>query len=461
MKTKHPQEQSSTDALFRYQVVSQVLTRQQMGELCPDAICSVSKSSHVTVDGQQRTVSKRTIYRWLATFKDKGFDGLLPKPRKTGISSVLPEKLTDFLQEQKEDDPRASIPELIRRAKQLNIVAADVNIDRTTVWRSLQHMGVNTKRRKYPKKMRDSRRFAYPHRMDMVLCDGKHFRAGSSRLKRVALFFIDDATRMVLGATVGTAESSKLFLQGLYQVIKNYGLMTAVYIDHGPGFIAHDTIDVLKNLDVLCIHGAKAYPMGHGKVERFNQTAQEQVLRHLDKNPEVDPACTALDLRLGHYLANQYIQTPHESLERETPWHRFHNDTKGLRFVENQHHLNEHFILHQKRRVSNDNVVSLNSIQYEMLRGHAGSKVTIRRNVLDGSLSFLEQGRLIKLAPVDLHANARDSRANRGYVEKEPFQPMKHTKSSAGISFNKDIKPIVGADGGFTRINKKEEKDEY
>jgi len=271
-QTNHPQEQAPADALFRYQVVSQVLSRQHKGEPRPETIDAVAKIVHVTVDGRQRQVSKRSIYRWIAAYEANGFSGLLPAPRKTSVSYVLPDPLLEFIKEQKEDDPCASIPELIRRAEQLEVIPADALIDRTTVWRSLQRLGLNTRRRKYPKKLRDSRRFAYPHRMDMVLCDGKHFRAGSSRAKRVALFFIDDATRMMLGVVVGTAESAVLFLHGLHRIVKTYGLMTSIFLDNGAGFIAHDTINVLKNLGVLCIHGTRAYPEGHGKIERYNST---------------------------------------------------------------------------------------------------------------------------------------------------------------------------------------------
>lgn len=447
-QTRHPQEQAPADALFRYQVVSQVLARQHKGEPRPEAIDAVSKIMQITVEGRPRSVSKRSIYRWVAAYKAKGFDGLLPVPRKTSASYVLPVRLLDFIKEQKDDDPRASIPELIRRARQLEVIAAGAHIDRTTVWRSLQRLGLNTRRRKYPKKLRDSRRFAYPHRMDMVLCDGKHFRAGSSRLKRVALFFIDDATRMMLGAVVGTAESANLFLHGLHRIVKTYGLMTSIFLDNGSGFTAHDTLNVLRNLDVFCIHGTRAYPEGHGKIERFNQTAQQQCLRHLDGNPEIDPTCSALALRLNHYLTHQYNQTPHESLEQETPWSRFNNDSRKLRFVENREALDSRFVLHEKRYVANDNIVSIDSIPYEMPRGHAGTKVIIRRNVLDNTLSFIDQGRLLKLGPVDLVNNARDGRARDKANADEP--PQKHTRSSADIAFGRDIAPIVDADGGFT-----------
>lgn len=453
-QTKHPQEQAPADALFRYQVVSQVLSRQHKGEPRPEAIDAVATTLHVTVDGRQRLVSTRSIYRWLAAYEAQGFNGLLPAPRKTSVSYVLPDPLLQFIKEQKEDDPRASIPELIRRAEQLEVIPADACIDRTTVWRSLQRLGVGTRRRKYPKKLRDSRRFAYPHRMDMVLCDGKHFRAGSSRAKRVALFFIDDSTRMMLGVVVGTAESATLFLHGLHHIVKTYGLMTSIFLDNGSGFIAHDTINVLKNLNVLCIHGTRAYPEGHGKIERFNQTVKQQCLRHLDGKSEVDSACSALTLRLGHYLTHQYNQTPHESLGKETPWSRFHNDPRKLRFAENQAILDSSFVLHEKRHVANDNIVSVDGIHYEMPRGHAGTTVVIRRNVLDNTLSFIDQGRLIKLAPVDLVGNARAGRAGNHVKVDEP--PQKHSRSTADIAFNKDMMPIVDTDGGFT--GKKGEK---
>ena len=79
-------------------------------------------------------------------------------------------------------------------------------------------MGVPMARRKGASD-RDSRRFAYPNRLDCILCDGKHFRVGASNLKRVALVFLDDATRAVLHSVVGTSECTELFLRGVYELI--------------------------------------------------------------------------------------------------------------------------------------------------------------------------------------------------------------------------------------------------
>ena len=452
-KTNHPKEPPPEDALFRYQVLSQVLVRKQQGLANSDAIEAVANTSHTTLAGKTRTVSKRSIYRWMADYKDNDFAGLLPSPRKPVEPSALPQELLNFFKEQKEADPRTSIPELIRRAKALCLVPADEDIDRTTVWRNLHRMGISTKRRKQVKHQ-NKKRFAYPHRMDMILCDGKHFRAGITRKRRVALFFLDDATRMILGIKVGTAESAQLFLHGLYQVINTYGRMTTMFLDNGPGFIADDTVNVLRKLGILLINGTVAYPEGHGKIERFNQTAGEQILRLLDKNPEVDPGCTALDLRINHYLSNQYVHTPHEGLNKETPWFRFHNDERQLRFFENQNQIRQAFILHETRRVSADNVISFKSTSYEIPSGHAGEAITLRRNALDETLSILHHEKIVTLSPVDLHTNAREKRIITRKTEEQKQLP----KSSAQISYDKEVKPIIDADGGFNAPNQIKDK---
>ena len=161
------------------------------------------------------------------------------------------------------------------------------------------------------------------HRMQMVLCDGKHFIVGPGRLKRVALFFLDDATRYLLHVVVGTSESARLFLRGFFEMTCRHGLAGVAYMDHGPGFTAIDVIAVMKALDLVLIHGEEGYPEGRGKIEALNKTAKRDVLRGLDGRADVDPDCAALELRLGHYAEHQYNVRPHESLGGQTPFERF------------------------------------------------------------------------------------------------------------------------------------------
>ena len=456
---KHP-EAPQNEALFRYQLVSEVLNRERQGEVRSQAIEAVAENSTTarcnTEAMKPRKISDRTIYRWLAAFEKDGFEGLFRAKRKRIEGSMVLEKsLLDFFKEQKLEDPFASTPELIRRAEALGLVAAGQELDRVTVWRSLSRMGLDTERQRRPKQ-RDQRRFAYPHRLDMVLCDGKHFRAGASRLRRVALFYLDDATRTVLHVVVGTSENAPLFLRGLYETNLHYGRLSSLYVDRGPGFISSDAIAVLASLGTLFIHGEAGYPDGHGKIERFNQTAGNQMLRHLDGNPSVDPSCAALELRLRHFTTEQYNQLPHESLGQIAPWSKFESDPRPLRFFESQEALRRKFILSEQRMVSKDNVIKQDDVAYEVPHGYAKQRIMVQRNVLDKSVSIIHEGRLIRLAPVDLHANAVSKRANSGSGHVEACRDPQ-IKSSAQIRFEQDFKPIVDPDGGFQQPKPKGE----
>jgi putative transposase len=257
---KKPDFSTPKEALFRYQVISIVLTRVVAGKVLSKTVKSVAGMQHLCPEGGQRKVGKRSIYRWLEAYRKNGFEGLLPKQRpQTEDSAVLDRSLLGFFAEQKTEDPLVSIPELIRRGKILGHIRPEDTVNRVTVWRALNRMGIATSHRKSAKN-RDSRRFAFPHRMDMVLCDGKHFRAGINRLRRVAFFYLDDATRNVLHVVVGPSETTQLFLRGLYETIRKYGFMTSFFVDNGSGFASHDAVDVLRKLDILFIHGAVGYP---------------------------------------------------------------------------------------------------------------------------------------------------------------------------------------------------------
>jgi len=445
-----PPQVPSRAALFRFQVVSAVLSHELRGESRADAIAEVAQLSFASADERARRVSERTIYRWLQAFADRDLGALEPAGRPhTASSVVLPKVLLDFVRAEKDADLRASLPEILRRAREAGVIGSHEPIDRSTLWRACVRMGVPVVRRKRAK-TRDSRRFAYPHRMNLVLCDGKHFRAGAGRLRRVAMVFLDDATRMGLHLVVGPAESKALFLRGLFEMVQHHGLPGIVYLDHGPGYIAADTQAVIAQLPALLIHGEVKYPEGHGKIEKFNQTFQEALLRHLDGRPDVDPDCGALELRLRHWLREIYNHTEHESLApKQTPWQRFAGDRQPLTFPSSFESLRERFVLQTQRSVSHDHVLALDGVNYETPRGLAGTRVQVWRQVLDGTVWVLHpdrSGRLVRLQPVDLTANAR---AHRGQPTAEDDTAVVLTRSAADMAFARDFQPIVGPDGGF------------
>ena len=437
---------SSSEALFRYLVVSQVLSYMHQGYSRSRAIREVASRNQFTLEGKGRRVSERTLHRWMKAFLADRKMGLEPSPRPRPGTLVLSKELLSYFTAQKTIDRRASIPELIRRARQHGVIKEHQKVSRTTVYRALKRAGVAVHRRKRVPHD-DKRRFAYEHRMQMLLCDGKHFRVGLGRHRRVALFFLDDATRYGLDVVVGTSETSRMFLVGLHAVISQYGLPSLLYLDKGPGFRALDTVQVVLQLGAGLIHGETAYAEGRGKIERFNQTALQALLRNLDRRPDVDPGCEAVRLRLRHWLKKGYNTTPHESLAGNTPFDSFHNDTTPLRFPQSKQKLDTMFMVTFKRTVTADNIVSVDSCAYDMPKGYSRERVILYRRVLSDTIHFLHQERLIELHPVDTALNARSKRGQE-QTDEEPVHPP--SPSAADMSFNQDYKTLVDPDGGFS-----------
>lgn len=445
------QKPSSPEALFRFMALSRVYFLESQQYSRAEAIRCTCSEAVYDENAVCRKVKERTLYRWLQKAEEGKKAGLSileslePVKRETiEGSTVLSRDFLEFCKMQKELDGLASVPELIKRAR-LEGFAEASKADRSTVYRALKRMGVCVQKRKSSGPASEMRRFAFPHRMQCVLCDGKHFRAGPNRLKRVALIFIDDATRFVLDAFVSTSENRWIFNHGLYEVVRKYGIMDQLYLDHGPGFIATETKQVVANFSHL-VHGKVKFPQGHGKVERFNQTLKKDVLRTLSGSP-IDPDCEHLRLRILHYLKNDYNVSPHESLGGQTPRECFLADSRELNFPENEAALRNSFIVSLKRLVSWDNIVKVHRKEYEVPLGYAGSYVYIQLQMYDKSLHFLHRDEFVELQEVDKVENAYRHRATKKKKSKETH----HVKTAAQTAFDNDYSPITDRDGGFPK----------
>lgn len=434
---------------LRVSVVSEVRAKLAAGRRLDEVVVELTSRPHALLDGTTTRVSARSVYRWYAAFKRDGWQGLRTRPREKGGSTslALPEGLLAFMVAEKKLDRYASVPELLRRARERRVLGAEQSIDRVTAWRAVKALGLPS-RRAPAKHEIDSRRFSYPHRLMMVLADGKHFRAGAQRLKRVALFFLDDCTRRGLTVAVGTSESTRVFLRGLKKLIAKVGLFDALFLDNGGAFDSADTRQACLLLGIHLVYGTPAYPEGHGKIERFNQTASSFVLRGLAGAAEVDPDCAALELRLEHFLDAQYNRNPHEALGLKTPLETWDADPRPLRFPDSMKWLDDVLVVTESRAVSNDNVVAVDGVDYEVPRGHARTRIDVRRNLVTGELFVLHDGCMAQLHPVDLADNATDRRARRP-ASPTPDDDESCPRTAAGLAFARDFSPIVGPDGGF------------
>ena len=433
-------------ALARYLVVSQVRAAIEAGLGKTAAIRVVAERAHLSRDKRARRYGERSLWRWLADWEAGGIQGLVPSCHPS-YSSSLPPDLLMLVEEQKEMWPEISIPEIIRIARASGIIGEDEPVDRTTVWRYCRRQDLPTLRRNSGKRERQ-RPWRYPNRMQCVLADGKYFRAGSTRAKRVAVIFLDNASRFILAAVVGTAESAALALRGLRKVILRWGLMSCLYVD--LGFDNNDMARAAAALHFAFILGTKKYPEGRGALERLNRTAAEQLLCGWPGNPAVDPGLLTLERRVEHWAFEQYNHTPHEGLAFDTPADRFHGDSRPLVIPQSQAVVDEAFVTSFTRKVKNHNCVSVDGVLWEVPLGYRNETVNIFRNMITGQLSVLHKGRRTPIKPTDLTRNAYDKDKVPDVREHDPSSPR---TTAADIVWDRDNPPLVDDEGNYNGVD--------
>jgi len=218
-------------------------------------------------------------------------------------------------------------------------------------------------------------------------------------------------------------------------------------------------IKVMANLDIPLILGTADYPEGRAKIERFNSTVTQDVLRGLTK-PEIDPACSSLELRLRHYCQKRYNLREHNGINNISPATAFNNDSRSLRHPYDEEQLRRAFYITSQPKVSRHNVINFRKKMLEVPLGYTGKRITIYRDVLSDSVYMLHEGQYIQLMPADLGANARERRApsrKKKRTKKEP--PIGPITTAAEMHFNRDYSPIVDEDGGFVSPPHKQTED--
>jgi len=448
----------SAQALMRYRIVSVIWFFQARGHSLTEAIHLTSEQLHQDGRGQARHFSRRTLYRWHRAFEAGGLPALERKSRVPLKGSIaIRDQLLDYLIEEHELDPGASIPELLERAKVLGHLRSEEAVHRSTVHRVFKRLGLPTRPQSSPT-VRDSRRWAHPERLQMVVTDGKHFRAGVKRAKRVAIYILDDSTRFGLDIVVAPSETVQAFLKVLHRTIEHWGLFTCLYCDNGKAFVGDDSTAVLAKLDIKHIKGTAGYPEGHGKIERFNRSLKRRVLDSLEESPDVDPDCGALTLRLRYDLHHVYNHRPHVSLGNDTPYERFMASQRRLKPTPSEDELKLAFSIPATRLVSKDHVIRFKGGHFEVPRGYARQKITVHRRTLEGNALYLfHEEAWLRLHPVDLTANATSLRGHRKPIEHSQERRPRATAST--LAFERAHGSILDADGGFKEPSTIEEEE--
>ncbi|MFI8744516.1 DNA-binding protein [Pseudomonas sp. NPDC077186] len=226
-----------------------------------------------------RSLSERTLKRWLADYRREGEAGLAPvrPPADMGVPAWAPDFLRHYQRPTKPSaeaayaeyaakctGDRPSIHQVRRFLNKLSPEARERGRRSPQELKALQ-----------PFKRRDTRNImpgdvytADGHKFDAEVLNprtGKPYRPETTTV-------LDVGTRRALGYSIGEAESTVGVLDALRDAVKRGGMFAVFYVDNGSGF-ANDTVrEVVDRLGGTMTHALPYNSQARGLIERAHQS---------------------------------------------------------------------------------------------------------------------------------------------------------------------------------------------
>ena len=331
---------------------------------------------------QKEDISERTLRRWIALYREDGFNGLVRKERmdKGSNKSIPPEALA--LAEQY----RRELPG--RSAKLLcEILAREgFEVARSTLERHLRLKGLSGKQLASELKgSPQTRRFVRVGRNTLWQTDLKYGpylpnpNNPKKKLRTYLLAIIDDATRAVVHAEFYFDQKLPILEDGLRKAILRCGAPKNLYVDNGKIFTSTWMQLACAKLNIRHLKTRPYSPEAKGKIERFNRTVESFLAEYA-----LQQAGTLAELNqlFGAWLSEAYQHKPHSSLGGKTPADTFAADSAPLHF-HSLETLADVFLHEADRTVDKTGCLSLGGRTYDAGAEYMRKKVTVRFDPFD------------------------------------------------------------------------------
>ncbi|MGC8489032.1 MAG: DDE-type integrase/transposase/recombinase [Clostridia bacterium] len=264
-------------ATFRFEVIAPLAVRQLRPGERAHIVRDLSGRLWKTPDGRTIRIHARTITRWLARYKARGYAGLMPEERADrGTRRVLGEQILTRAVSLRQEDPERSVLQIIR-IMELEGLAELGTIKRTTLSEALCRAGVSraeVTRNKQTFRLRES---PYPNAMWQIdTCQIIKLPDAQGRRRTLHLVAcLDDFSRHVV-AHLYPADDRPALADLLKRAIIARGKPAQLYADNGSAYRSGMLATACAKLGIEPRHTRPYKPQGRGKVERFFRTAERQ-----------------------------------------------------------------------------------------------------------------------------------------------------------------------------------------
>ena len=385
MQSKEVKKWQDEEALKRYQMIAPLL----------DEDLDEAKRRQLREEiAAKYEISKRSLYRYEAKYREDSFTGLRPMNREKRRSQALPENWDEIVGEAiqlKREVPKRSVRQIIKILEIENYALPGV-IKASTLQRYLYNAGLGVKQMKRYTEKRESssRRFCRAHRMELLQGDikyGPDIRLSDGRLIKTYLSsLIDDHSRFIVQSEFYDNQRQEVVEDTFHKAILKYGKCDSCYLDNGTQYTTKQLSTALARLGIRELHAKPRACQAKGKIEKFHQKVDQFIaeirvakvhsLEELNQKwkyfLEQDYQKEAHD-GIREYYESQGAQVPAEGI---SPYQEFMRDTRGLVFLDTAV-VSEAFLHHETRRLDNAGCFSFSDVKYEASTALANAEVEI------------------------------------------------------------------------------------
>jgi putative transposase len=407
-------------ALFRFSVIGPLISGELMHGELNRRIRELSVRTYSVPNSRRTRIREGTIEEWLYKYRKSGLDGLKPKSRcDTGTIRGVPDTVGKAIIDYRQLWPRMPLKVVLRRLAAENKIKPMETVPLSTAYR---YVVAHLPRHAMPVTGKEQKRFCHRYPNDCWQGDTMHGpyikseEDGRSR-KTYLIAFIDDATRLIVGAEFFFSEAVVNVKAALRDAVMTYGIPHKLYLDNGRNFCADDIELACAKMNCALIHTTAYYPEGKGKIERFFRTVRDSFLSGLRMVHSLQQMNQCFDA----WLQNEYNRSPHSGLDGATPLDTFlKNAENKIRRLPAHIDSAELFCKKESRQVAKDGTFQINNILYETEEHLIGRKIDVlydkddplkKVKVFDGPV-------LVHTAkPIDFIANSRSKRKDLNTTE--------------------------------------------
>lgn len=399
------EEEKMEVAVFRFGVIHELVTGKDLETGEQERIIQDKCRRKWKIPHSRRTsIGRSTILQWVRLYKrgNRDIKSLFPQSRSDrGRSRSMDDETCLNLIRLKKENPKATVPWLIKEMEKRRLVSDRVKLCRSNVYRFFNDHGLMK-----PKGAStiDRRKFEAELPNDMWQSDVMHgpvVRVGERKRKTYLISFIDDHSRLVPHGEFYLSEALDSYLDALEQALLKRGLPRKLYVDNGPAFRSNHLEHITATIGIALIHARPYQPQGKGKIERFHRTVRGNFLNYY-KGKTLDDLNEAFEM----WLNDVYHQRKHSSTG-QSPFDRFTSHMECIRPAPSN--LKDYFRKAALRRVGKDRTITLNGRLYEAPVPLIGKRVTLlfHEKQTDNIEIIFENKSYGMAVPVNLHVNCR------------------------------------------------------